>query len=98
MLSPIIALLFNAKLNRWHPIIFAESPLPGPESPDKPIRHKSKGHHTDGFETREKAVEHINTELKSNLENQAIGIVRVEIQNDIVWNGEGIPALTEFFG
>jgi hypothetical protein len=55
-LNPILAMLFNAKENRWHPILFLESPLPGPPDAAKPVRHKSKFHHTTGFPIRVGAI------------------------------------------
>jgi hypothetical protein len=53
LLNPIIAMLHNEKTDRWHPIVFVEAPLPGPNPPV--TRHRSKMHHTTGFETRAEA-------------------------------------------
>ena len=47
LLKTVIATLHNDKTDRWHPIFFVESPLPGD---CLAVRYKSKGHHTDGFD------------------------------------------------
>jgi len=92
LLNPIVAILHNNKENRWHPIIFAESPLPGPDTPDKPVRHRSKGHHTAGFESRAEAVTNINEKLVPELPG-----LRLALEADLEWDGDGIPASTTFF-
>lgn len=92
LFNPIIALLLNTKTNRWHPIVFVESPLPGPHTPDKPIRHKSKMHHTGGFDTREEAEAEAKNEIAPKLE-----IVRLELETVFEWDGNDIPAMTHFF-
>lgn len=88
-LNPVYAVLHNTKLNRWHPILFAESPLPG--NPRNLVRHKSRGHHTNGFESREEAI--------ANAKEGAaqIACTRFVLQADIPWDGEGIPAMTAYF-
>ena len=96
MFNPIIALLHNTKLNRWHPILFQESPLPGPPSPDKPVRHKSVGHHTSGFETKDEAVAEA-SKMVDQLAPSAIGRVQLALTPQIPWDGEGIPASVIFF-
>lgn len=98
MFNPVIAMLHNTKLKLWHPIIFVESPLPGPESEAKPVRHKSKGHHTTGFATRQEALDDIKNSLGPRVKANAIGDVRECLEKDFVWDGEGIPAMTVFFG
>ena len=37
LFNPIFAMLRNTKTNRFHPILFKESPLPGPPAADKPM-------------------------------------------------------------
>jgi len=96
--APVIAMLHNTKLKRWHPIVFVESPLPGPPSADKPVRHKSKGHHTTGFATRQEALDHIKNDLGQKIKEIAIGDVREALDKDFAWDGEDIPAMTIFFG
>lgn len=92
LLNPIIAILHNQKDNLWHPIIFTERPLPGPPSSDKPVRHRSEGHHTKGFKERSAAVAHINDELVPKITG-----ARVALEGDILWDGEGIPVSTIYF-
>ena len=45
-------------------------------------------HHTDGFETREEALQNIKDELAPKLEGS-----KVCVDHDFDWDGEGIPAL-----
>jgi hypothetical protein len=97
MLNPIIAMLHNVGANRWHPIVFIEHPLPGPYDAAKPHRHKSSGHHTEGFETREAAVANVNDELSGKIASRALGLTRIALDDDIEWDGEGIPAIVAFF-
>jgi hypothetical protein len=98
MFMPVIAMLHNTKLKRWHPIVFVESPLPGPDSDDKPVRHKSKGHHTTGFATRQEALDCIKNDLGPKIKTNAIGEVRECVEKDFAWDGEDTPAMTVFFG
>lgn len=93
--SPVIAMLHNTKLNRWHPIYFLESPLPGPFSAENPTRHKSKGHHTEGYPTREEAVASL-LGLQTSLEI-SVGTPEMCLGCDIPWDGEGIPAISCMF-
>lgn len=90
LFNPIVCNLHNTKTNRYHPILFVEYPLPGLGSP---IRHKSKGHNTDGFDTRDEAI----AECKKLSENADIG-GRLCVEKDFEWDGEGIPAMVVFFG
>lgn len=97
MLNPVIAMLHNTKLNRWHPIFFAEKPLPGPPGSDKPIRHKSASHHTEGFETREAALSAIENDLKDRIGSYAGVAPEVCLEGDFPWDGEGTPAMVVYF-
>lgn len=94
MFNPIFAMLYNTKLERWHPILFVERPLPGPYSPDKPVRHKSHGHHTEGFATREEALASIDEYTK----RPGLEGCRLELDADMEWDGEDMPAMVMFFG
>jgi hypothetical protein len=96
MFNPIVSILFNQKLNRWHPILFIESPLPGPDSPEKPVRHKSKGHHTEGFDKRDDAIEGCN-ELATNFKKHYLADVKLCVEKDFAWDGEGVPAMVVYF-
>lgn len=91
LVNPIIALILNVPANRWHPVLFAESPLPGGGGP---IRHKSKGHHTTGFATREEAEAYARNDLAPKVND---GTVRLELEAVFGWDGEGVPALVHFF-
>ncbi|MCE6957637.1 hypothetical protein LAZ40_00945 [Cereibacter sphaeroides] len=77
------ALLHDKAADRWHPIIFRPSPRPSDDVDEgKYCRHRSSGHHTQGFPSKAEAV-------ASMAEEQifATGIV-------LAWDGQGIPATT----
>jgi len=86
-------MLHNTKLNKWHPAFFEEKPLPGPPSDKKPVRHKSKMHHTTGFDTREEAL----ASLEDPRFEQELGSIQKCLEEDILWDGEGIPAMSAYF-
>lgn len=60
------------------------------------MRHKSKGHHTQGFETREAALIAAK-ELAEALKPNVIGPVSLALEKDFDWDGEEIPAMVVFF-
>ena len=90
--NPIIATIHNVPTDRWHPVLFVESPLPGPESPEKPVRHKSKMHHTTGFATRAESDNSAREELATQIPG-----ARLELDTVFDWDGTGIPAMVHFF-
>ena len=94
LFNPVVAMLHNQKTDRYHPILFQESPLPGPPSDDKPVRHKSFGHHTTGFDTREEALDNIETD--ESIRSECPNITK-HLDKDIEWDGEGTPASVCFF-
>lgn len=77
-------ILINKKSGRFHPIVFRSAPRPS-ESFGEPHRHKSIGHHTDGFATHEEADAHIESQSWK--------------QTGCVWewDGECIPAIVWIF-
>lgn len=97
-LNPVITILHNLKEQRYHPIVFIEYPLPGPPSPDKPVRHKSKGHHTTGFATRDEAVAYASGELLKLVKEYSVGKPKLCLQKDFPWDGEDVPAMVTYFG
>ena len=68
-------------------------PLPGPPSTSKPVRHKSKMHHTTGFDTREEAVASVD---EKRFKDQ-FGDFKRAFEEDIPWDGEGTPVITAYF-
>lgn len=89
LLNPVIATLHNAQTDRWHPILFIESPLPGGALP---VRHKSKGHHTVGFDTKSASDNYAKTELSSQAGGAAF------MPNAVFeWSGCDVPAIVHFF-
>ena len=80
-------LLLNTATSRYHPIVFRPAPLPGGVEIMGGTRYRSKGHHTDGFPTKDGAVAWIREQAELTL----TGCVWE-------WNGTDVPAMTEFFG
>ena len=96
ILSPVVGIIHNTKLGRWHPVYFREAPLPGPDSPGKPARHESAAHSTEGFGDRESAVLAARN-LAEELRSHAVGPVSLAIDSDFQWDGEGVPLIVCFF-
>lgn len=93
-MNALIMLLFNTKLNTWHPIFYEEKFMPGPYDPNqKFIRYKSRGHHTVGFKDIDAAIDHIENDLAGKLKGMGY-TVHIELNEDL-WDGEGIPADTQ---
>lgn len=88
-LNPVIATLLNTATGRFHPILFIEHPLPGGVGP---TRHKSKGHHTLGFNNRSEADEYESTDL-------ALQVAGARVDPDVLieWDGQDIPDMIHFF-
>lgn len=87
----LIMMLHNVKENRWHPIFYRENPFPGSESEQTVRRFRSVGHHTVGFDERQKAMDSITNGLIPQLKAQ-YSEVYAELDNDLIWDGEEIPA------
>ncbi len=83
-------LLKNMKTGRYHPIVFRPGPAPSSDPSDPVQRFKSKGHHTDGFDTRELAFAYFEDEK---VKEAGVWWTGVEWN----WSGEGIPAMVEWF-
>lgn len=78
------AILKNEDSGRYHPILFYASPRPSDDrEPGRVCRHRSSGHHTDGFDTVEEAQEMISSEPVLN----DTGLI-------LAWDGVEIPATT----
>ncbi len=90
VMNPVIAMLHNSASGRWHPIVFSEALLPGPDR--TVVRHKSKGHHTTGFDSKELAESHVRDDLAKRLEGATLALGTV-----FEWDGTGVPAIVHFF-
>lgn len=86
-INPIITIVFDASKGRWHPIIFDEA---------KPIRHRSRAHHTGGFDTREGAVASA-IDFKEKLKDRSIGEIKLSLEQDLLWDGIDVPTFNVFF-
>ncbi len=79
-------ILKNAKLDRFHPILFRYGPAPSSDASDDVQRYKSSGHHTAGFDTEEEAKAFI-SELGGYANTGCVW----------EWDGEDIPAIVQWF-
>lgn len=97
--NPVIALLVNTSTKRYHPIIYQESALPGPSYASKPIRHRSLGHDTNGFATREEAVASAQDKAKLIVEKGMWSSCALSLDpaSDLPWDGQDVPADVAFF-
>ena len=95
-MAPIIAMLHNLQNNRYHTILFLEHPFPGRSLGEEPVRYKSKGHHTPGFESREEAVNHAREVVKGEV-TPYWGEPQFALSKDFPWDGSGVPAMVVFF-
>jgi len=91
ILNPIYAMLHNTSTDRWHPIIFAERPFPGPQNQEMAVRHKSSGHHTVGYDTREEALKWIEDNRVKTPGS------RLCVEKAFAWDGKDVPAMTVLF-
>lgn len=79
-------ILKNASTGRFHPIVFRFAPAPSSTPDEKVQRYKSRGHHTEGFDTEEEAKDFIG----SRSEQFNTGAMWE-------WSGDGIPAMVQWF-
>jgi malate synthase len=79
----VACLILNTATNRWHPLVMRPSPQPSWKAPEA-VRYKSRGHHTEGFDTRAEAERWNQTKAREQgwLLDGAV----------LKWNGEDIPA------
>jgi len=94
----LILMLKNVAKGTWHPIMYAEKPLPGSLDSDTNnniVRFKSKGHHTTGFITREEAIATLDDLKNRMLNHMFLSNVTIDIENDIEWTGEDLPLDTQ---
>ena len=93
--SPVVANLHDVEHDKWHPIVFRLAPTPSGME-----RYKSVGHHTEGFDTREGAIECCK-KMYEDMSSDGTFIgkkPRLCIQKDFPWDGQGVPAMVVFFG
>lgn len=96
--NPVILMMKNTQINTYHPIMYWECP-PNSMPIGSKVRWKSKAHHTSGFLNREDAVEAAKKLCQHNQDELALGNVYYDLneENDIEWDGDGIPADTQCF-
>jgi len=92
----IVSIIHNTKLNRWHPVYFRLSPQPSSDPTDVGQRFNSGGHHTEGFSTRDTAIEYAKT-LADKISQTYLGSSILSLEQDFPWDGEGVPAMVVFF-
>jgi hypothetical protein len=94
-----ISILHNIKENRFHPIYYRYSPMPGSmrdhtkgiRGQEEMVRWKSGGHHTEGFRTWAQTMEYFDNMLKkfSDRYHMPVYYDKKDIQK---WDGEEVPA------
>ena len=94
--NPVVLMIFNHKLNRWHPILFCECPLPSGNYGDA-LRWKSKGHHTEGFIDRQDAINAAAETCRQSYGMKVGGEVYYDFESNIPWDGEGVPSMVMSF-
>lgn len=87
----IVGMLHNQASGRFHPILFYYAPPPSGDLDSGARRYRSKGHHTAGLDTREAALVAAQALANQTGATQAL-------EGDIEWDGEGVPAMTLWFG
>lgn len=94
-MNALVKMLKNTETNRFHPIFYFESPLPGgfeSETNQKLVRYKSKGHHTSGFDTREAAYASASSELVAQIKSAGYSpILELDEKDDLLWDGKEMP-------
>lgn len=80
-------LLLNAQTGKVHPIVFRPAPMPSGPLEGGVERYRSRGHHTEGFDTEEAAIAWVRSQP-----HLTLTACKWE------WSGDGVPAMTEFFG
>ena len=91
--KPVIALLHNTKLNRYHPVMFVPASAPGGKHLS---RYRSLAHHTEGSESREEALKDADGRV-ADFCREKLGEPHLCFARDFPWDGEGIPAMVVFF-
>lgn len=87
----IWGMLKNTATGRYHPIAFRRAPMPGNSDGDSIMqRYKSLGHHTEGFDAEAEAKAHIAASIE-----KAPGSLDAGVGWE--WDGEGMPAMVEWF-
>lgn len=82
---PAWGMLFNINTRRYHPILFHGAPFPGGVDAG---RYRSHGHHTNGVDTLEEAIEWIKI-------NSTKIVGGVKYYTPIMhWDGHDMPALS----
>lgn len=88
-MKALIMMLFNLKEQTYHPIFYFEHPFSS--QPDNTFRFKSKGHRTNGFKDKEKALQSIEIEIVSQVKKMGYTLYK-ELETDLPWDGENVPA------
>jgi hypothetical protein len=80
------SLIRNYVSGRWHPILFRPAPLPsGADIDSGCLRYRSKGHHTEGFATKDEAVAWIKDHSDTMTFLEGV---------EFCWDGNGVPTVT----
>jgi len=95
-LPPIVGILRNVSLNRWHPAHFESDPLEDERKIENVSHYRSKGLSTEGYPSREECIKGAR-ELASWISKHAACPVLLSIERDITWDGEDFPSIGIYF-
>lgn len=96
--NPVVLMLQNKATQRFHPILFWESPMPS-QTLGSALRWKSKGHHTTGFNQRSDAVNAMMLLVEQSHGMNKVGSVYYldDQKQDGHWSGDDTPTSVMFF-
>lgn len=102
----VIAMIHNVVTDRYHPVIYKPSPQPSWSQGDL-LRFRSMGNHTEGFDTHEEALDFVNNKMVKDVQNtidkadSPMALIADKVytclEKSFPWDGEGIPAMVNFF-
>lgn len=95
-LAPIVGIVRNVSLDRWHPVYFAPDPLEDDRNIENVCRYRSKGLSTDGYLSREECIQGAK-ELAAWIGKRAACPVLLSIERDITWDGKEFPSIGVYF-
>lgn len=95
-LAPVVGILRNIGLNRWHPALFEPEPVEGDRKIENVSRYRSRGYLTEGYPSRQECIEGAR-ELASSIRKHATCPVLLSLERDITWDGEDFPSMGVYF-
>ena len=95
-LAPVVGIVRNVSLNRWHPVYFEPDPLEDERKIENVSHYRSKGLLTEGYPSREERIKGAR-ELASWISKRTACPVLLSLERDITWDGEDFPSIGIYF-